>query len=108
MAKVCTVCRGRGQQFIEFRTRRKSYWKDCPLCEGLGLVDLEWLRDAGIDHILMSTAKGWNGTACDIATPNGDRHSEPKRRCRKCREQVKQWRPWRKGIGHPIGTGEAA
>ena len=98
MPKACGPCRGSGQTLIEFRTRRASYWKDCAVCDGLGVVDVPWLRTEGIDHIIVSSCSGgWNHTACEVWGPGGEKNFDPKRRCRACVAQLKNGRPWKDG-----------
>ena len=96
MAKACKVCHGSGQTFIEFRTKRKPYWKDCAVCDGLGLLDASWIRTkGGIDHVLTSSNGNWHHTACRSLWSAGEQHTEPKRRCRNCLREIKKGRPWR-------------
>jgi hypothetical protein len=85
----CTGCSGTGRIQIHFRTKRKSYWTDCVVCEGLGWVRMPWLTLDGIGHILEMRKSGWNYTVCGIYTPNGSVTMGHARRCRKCRAMVK-------------------
>ena len=99
MPKACWPCHGSGQTLIEFHTRRKSYWKDCAACMGLGVLDIPWLRTNGIDHVLASSSGGWHRTVCSILGPGGETHFEPERRCRSCLARLKKGRPWKDGPG---------
>jgi hypothetical protein len=66
-----------------------------------------WLRIKGVEHIVLSTYRGWHYTACLTSTPNGVLCSRPRRKCSLCMSNLPHLKKRETGSGvNQITPGE--